>query len=273
MTDVLHDIPHEAPRAVAFLAILVVGWLIARAVRAIVAKALVRVGFADLVERGGIKAALERSGCDATALVAGLAYYTVLLVAVQFAFGIWGPNPVSALITALVAWLPRAFAAIAIVVVAAGIARAVKDIVGGALGGLSYGRPLAGSVSAVIIGLGGIAALNQVGVATSVTTPVLIAVLATVGGVIVVGVGGGLVRPMQDRWALWLARAEDAAPVVLEQARAYDAGRREAAAHEAELREQMVLDATVPLGHLNDTSPSHLNDQTIVISRDAIPNQ
>jgi hypothetical protein len=253
MTDVLHDIQREVPRLVAFVAILVAGWLIAR------------VGFADLVERGGSKAALERFRCDATALVATLAYGAVLLVALQLAFGIWGPNPVSALITALVAWLPRAFVAIVIVVVAAGIARGVKDVIGSALGGLPYGRPLAGSASAVIIGLGVIAALNQAGVATSVTTPVLVAVLATVGGVIVVGVGGGLVRPMQDRWALWLARAEDAAPVLVEQARAYGADRREAAAHEAELREQMVLDATVPL--------SHLHDQTIVISRDTIPNQ
>jgi hypothetical protein len=52
----------------------------------------------------------------------------------------------------------------------------------------------------LIIGFGVIAALDQVGVAGSVTTPVLIAVLATIGGVIVVGVGGGLVQPMQDRW-------------------------------------------------------------------------
>jgi hypothetical protein len=158
------------------------------------------------------------------------------------------------------------------VVVAAGIARPVKDLIGGALGGLSYGRLLASSTSVVIIGLGVIAALSQVGVATSVTTPVLITVLATIGGVIVVGVGGGLVRPMQERWALWLARAEDAAPVIVEQARAYDAGRRqeaaerEAAAHEAARHERMAVDATVPLSHLND-------DETMVITRDAIPNQ
>jgi hypothetical protein len=275
MTEALHGMLREVPRAIAFVAILVIGWLIARAVRAIVAKVLVRAGFAGAVERGGIGAALGRSGFDATVLVATLAYYAVLLVALQLAFGIWGPNPVSVLITAVVAWLPRAFVAIVIVVVAAGLARPVKDLIGGALGGLSYGRLLASSASVVIIGLGVIAALNQVGVATSVTTPVLITVLATIGGVIVVGVGGGLVRPMQERWALWLARAEDAAPAIVEQARAYDAGRREAAAREATAQEalreaarheRMAVDATVPLSHLND-------DETMVITRDAIPNQ
>jgi hypothetical protein len=238
MADVLQNVLRNVPKALAFVAILVVGWLVARAVRSLVGKILERTGFDRFVERGGVKAALARSRYDASDLVAKLAYYAVALIALQLAFGIWGPNPVSALITAVVAWLPKAFVAILIMVVAAAIARAVKDVVGGALGGLSYGRLLAGGASVMILGLGGIAALNQVGVATTVTTPVLIAVLATIGGVIVVGVGGGLVRPMQDRWEGWLSRAEAEAPAIAEQARAYEAGRRDAAAAQAALREE-----------------------------------
>jgi hypothetical protein len=41
--------------------------------------------------------------------------------------------------------------------------------------------------------------------------PVLVAVLATVAGVIIIGVGGGLVRPMQSRWEGWLNRVQDEA--------------------------------------------------------------
>jgi hypothetical protein len=246
-------------------------------VRALVGRILERTGFDRFVERGGVKAALARSRYDASDLVAKLAYYAVLLVALQLAFGIWGPNPVSALITAVVAWLPRAFVAILILVVAAAIARAVKDVVGSALGGLSYGRFLAGAASVMILGLGGIAALNQIGVATTVTTPVLIAVLATIGGVLVVGVGGGLVRPMQDRWERWLSRAEAEAPAIAEQARAYDAGKRDAAAAQAALREEAAareaagrvaaeqadIEATMPLG------AGLSAEETMVITPDA----
>jgi hypothetical protein len=253
MADVLHTALRELPTALAFVAILLTGWLVAVAVRKIVHRALGRVGFDRVAERGGIKAAL--SEYHPSALVAKLAYYAVLLVALQLAFGVWGPNPVSALITAVVAWLPRAIVAIVIVVVAAAIARAVKDLVESALGALSYGRLLARIVSAVIIGLGVIAALNQVGVATMVTTPVLIAVLATIGGVIVVGVGGGLVRPMQDRWAGWLTRAE--------------AGRNEQSepADEAIFEEGVdaTSEATVPLARMDES--------TVAIARDDIPNQ
>ncbi|MFG1780024.1 hypothetical protein ACGFIG_26780 [Micromonospora sp. NPDC049048] len=229
--DALRSVMLFLPKAVAFVAILVAGWLIAKAVLKIVDKVLERVGFDRAVERGGIRRALARSRYDASDIVAKLAYYGVLLVTLQLAFGIWGPNPISDLIAGVIAWLPRAFVAIVIVVVAAAIANAVKDIISGALGGLSYGRLLATIASVFILGLGVIAALNQIGVATAVTTPVLIAVLATAGGILVVGVGGGLVRPMQSRWESWLSRAEHESRLIATHARAYQAGRRDSEAH------------------------------------------
>ncbi|MFG2064565.1 hypothetical protein ACGFIK_24450 [Micromonospora sp. NPDC048871] len=226
--DTLRSILLFLPRAVAFAAILVAGWLIAKAVLKLVDRLLERVGFDRAVERGGIRRALANSRYDASDIVARLAYYGVLLLTLYLAFGIWGSNPISDLIAGVIAWLPRAFVAIVIVVVAAAIASAVRDIISGALGGLSYGRLLATIASAFILGLGIIAALNQIGVATAVTTPVLIAVLATVGGILVVGVGGGLVRPMQSRWESWLSRAEQESRTIAEHARAYSATRREA---------------------------------------------
>ncbi|WKU05139.1 hypothetical protein [Micromonospora sp. HUAS LYJ1] len=224
LTDMWRSVLLFVPRAIAFIVILVVGWLIARAVLKIVDAALERVGFDRAVERGGIRRALERTKYDASDILARLAYYAVLLFTLQFAFGVWGPNAISDLIRGVVAWLPRAFIAIVIVVVAAAIANAVRDLVSGALGGLSYGKVLADLVAVFILALGVIAALNQVGIATTVTTPVLIAVLATVAGILIVGVGGGLVKPMQSRWDGWLDRAAEESRAVQEHRRARAAG-------------------------------------------------
>src|SRR5437762_4027500 len=232
MSGALHDMVRAVvlflPKAVAFVAILVVGWLVARVLRTVVDKVLERVGFDRAVERGGIRAALAHSRYDASDLVAKLVYYAVLLFTLQLAFGIWGPNPVSDLIKGVVAWLPKAFVAILIVVIAAAVASAVRDIVGNALGGLSYGRLLANVAAWFIVGLGVIAALNQVGVATTVSTPILIAVLATIAGILIVGVGGGLVRPMQARWEAWLDRAGRESQAIAEHARAYQAAQADA---------------------------------------------
>jgi hypothetical protein len=109
----------------------------------------------------------------------------------------------------VIAFLPKLFVALIIVVVASAIAAAVRDLLSNALSGLSYGRMLANIASIFILGLGVIAALNQVGVAVTVTLPVLVAVLATIGGILVVGVGGGLIKPMQERWDRYLTTAEE----------------------------------------------------------------
>jgi hypothetical protein len=233
MADALHGVLRQIPTALAFVAILLAGWLVAKAVAVLVPAGLRRFGFARMADRGGLTAALARSKYDASTLAGRLAYCGVLLLSAEIAFGVWGPNAVSVVLSDVVRWLPRAFVAIVTVVVATAIARVVKDVVATALVSLTYGRTLGNLASVTIIGLGVIAALNQIGVAGSVTVPILITVLATVGGVIVVGVGGGLIRPMQERWARWLNRVEAEAPVIREQARAYQAGRRDGQAGQA----------------------------------------
>ncbi|NJC70810.1 hypothetical protein HC031_13945 [Planosporangium thailandense] len=241
--DALGDVARFVPRLILFLVILALGWLAARWLRAGASRLLQRVGFDRAVERGGLGRLLAKTSYDARSLVATLVYYAVLLFTLQLAFGIWGPNPVSTLIAGIVAWLPKAFVAIIIVVIAAAVASGVRNIVTGALGGLSYGRLLANVASAFIIGIGVIAALNQIEVATSVTTPVLIAILATLAGILIVGVGGGLVRPMQVRWETWLSRAELERLRVREQLRVAAEQREEAARREQEAREAAEREA------------------------------
>lgn len=204
----MDSIMDTLPKVVVFLVVLVVGWIIARMLRRVCAMVLGRVGFERMAERGMLGDALSRSEYTATAMLASLVYYTVLLITLQMAFGVFGRNPVSDLLNSLVAWLPRLFVAVVLVVVASAIASVVKTMVATALSATSYGRAVATMVSVFIIAIGVIAALNQVGIATTVTTPIMIAVLATVGAILAIGVGGGLVRPMQERWERILTAAE-----------------------------------------------------------------
>lgn len=225
--NVLDTVINFLPNLAVFLVILVVGWIVAKALRKVVDMVLERLHFDRAVERGGIKRALERSKYDASDLIAAIVYYAVLLITLQMGFAVFGPNPVSTLLADVVAWLPMAVVAIVIVVVAAAIGNAVKDIVSATLGAFSWGNVVARVAQVFIVALGVIAALNQMGVATTVTTPVLVTVLATVGGVIVVGVGGGMVRPMQQRWERWLGRAEEELPAATGSDEAYQRGRED----------------------------------------------
>ncbi|MCK2217124.1 hypothetical protein MF672_025535 [Actinomadura sp. ATCC 31491] len=234
ITDAWRSIATFVPKLVAFLVILVIGYIVAKALEKVVDKILERVGFDRAVERSGVRRWLERSRYDASSLLARIVFYAIVLVTLQIAFSVFGPNPISALLNGVVAWLPKALVAIVIIVVAGALAKGVKDIIGGALGGLSYGRWLATAAAVFIWALGIIAALNQIGVATTVTTPVLITVLATIGAILAIGVGGGLIRPMQQRWERWLGRMEAEAPQARAHAEAYQRGRQDAASMSAE---------------------------------------
>ena len=183
LRDGLSTIAEFVPKLALFLVILVVGIIIAKVIAKALNALLERAGFDRAVERGGIERALSSSKMDASDIVAKLIYYTLLLFVLQLAFGVFGANPISRLIEDVIRFLPSLVVAIIILVVAASIAAAVKGLIENMLGGLSYGRTLANIASAFILFLGVIAALNQVGVATTVTTPVLIAILATVAGV------------------------------------------------------------------------------------------
>ncbi len=218
LNDGLSTIAEFVPKLVAFLLILVIGLIVAKLISKAVSGLLEKVGFDRAVERGGVKRALAQSTLDASDVVAKIVYYALVLFVLQMAFGVFGPNPISDLLTQIITFLPSLVVAIVIVVVAAAVAAAVKGLIENTLGGLSYGTFLANAASVFILFLGVIAALNQVGVATTVTTPVLVAILATVSGVVIVGAGGGLIKPMQHRWERYLSNAEAEAPRLREHA-------------------------------------------------------
>ncbi|MET4783681.1 hypothetical protein [Glaciihabitans sp. UYNi722] len=208
------------PLALLFLLILIVGLIVAKLISKGLEKLLERVGFDRLVERGGIKKALANSKLDPSDIVGKILYYTLVLFVLQFAFGVFGPNPVSDLLAGIIAFLPKIIVAIIIIIViAAAIAAGAKGLIQNTLGGLSYGKVVANIAAVFILFIGITAALNQIDVATTVTTPILIAVLAIIAGVIIVGAGGGLIKPMQARWESILNKAEEEAPKIQEQAK------------------------------------------------------
>jgi hypothetical protein len=196
------------PKFVGFLLILLVGYFIAKAVSKILEKVLERVGFDNAVERGGIKKALANSKYDASSILSKLVFYILFLFVLQLAFGVFGPNPISELITGVIAYLPNIFVAIVIIVVGAAIAAGVKEIIEASLGGLSYGKGLAFGASAAVLVLAGFAALNQLHIAEEIVTTLFTALVFTIGAILVVAVGGGGIKTMANYWERWSSRAE-----------------------------------------------------------------
>jgi hypothetical protein len=207
------------PKLVVFLIILVAGWLIAKVITKAISAVLTRVGFDKAVERGGIKRALASSKYDASDILAKIVYYALMLFVLSTAFGVFGRNPISTYLHAVIAYLPLVFVAIIIVIIAAAIAAAAKALVENTLSGVSYAKVLANAASALILAFGIIAALDQLHVATNVVNAVLYATLAALAGVVIVAVGGGGIATMSRRWEAVSDTYDQEKPRIAESAR------------------------------------------------------
>ncbi len=210
--DAWSEVATFIPKFFAFLLILVIGWFVAKAIAKIAGTVLERVGFDKAVERGGVKTMLDKSEYDASDIVGKIVYYALLLIVLQLAFGVWGPNPVSNAIGGVIAYLPRVLAAILIIVIAMAVAAAVKEIVEVALGELDYARTVAFAASAAIITIGLFAALDELRIAPAIVTGLFYALLATIVGVTVIAVGGGGIKAMQTRWENIFAKYDEEKP-------------------------------------------------------------
>lgn len=206
------------PKLLMFIAILVIGYFVAKLICKVLNRVLERAGFDRMVERGGIKRALDRSRWDASDILSKLAFYFVMLFTLQLAFGVFGPNPVSTMLTAIIAYLPNVFVAMIILVIAAAIATGVKQMTQAALGGLRYGRMLGNIASVAVMFIGVFAALNQLNIAPEIVNGLFYATLAVIAGSAIIAIGGGGVVPMRRVWDRALNRLEQEAPRLKQEA-------------------------------------------------------
>jgi hypothetical protein len=122
---------------------------------------LERIGFDNWVERGSLRVTFENSRFDPSDLASIIVFWAAFLVVLQLAFGVFGPNPVSDLLTGIIAYLPNVFVAVIIVVIASALAKVVTDVLSAMLGGATGGRWIARGAGLAILIVGIFAALNQ----------------------------------------------------------------------------------------------------------------
>ena len=207
------------PKLVAALLILIIGYIVAKAIAGILDKVLERVGFDRVVERGGVRQVLARSKYDASDILAKLVFWTIMLLVLQLAFGVFGANPVSDLLRGLIAYLPNVFVAILIIVIAAAIARALTDLLSNLLSSVQGGPMIARGAGIAVLVFATFAALDQLQIAPRIVTGLWYALLAAVVGSVVVAVGGGGIRTMQRYWERAAGSAETRGPELREQVR------------------------------------------------------
>ena len=119
------------PRLAVALGVLVVGWLLAKALRLVVVKALRALNFHVLTERAGIDGFLQQGGTekDTTDLFGWIAYALVILLSLIIAFNSLGLTQVTDLLGHVLLFAPKLLVALLVLIFGSYFAR----FVGGAV--------------------------------------------------------------------------------------------------------------------------------------------
>lgn len=142
----------RAPSVLSGLGVLLGGWLLARLARSGVARALSSARLDSKLEGTRVHSLIAAFGKDwsASKLVAQAAYLIVVLLSVDAAAGYWGLVGVQAALSSAVAYLPKAFSALALFAGGSYLAGLAKRSVGAVLRELR--NPAAGVLEALTEG-------------------------------------------------------------------------------------------------------------------------
>ena len=266
LNDAWTRIASFVPKLLGFFAILIIGYFVAKTLARVADSLLERIGFDGWVERGSLKAAMERSKFDPSDVVAVIVFWSIFLIALQLAFGIFGDNPVSDLITGIIAYLPNVLVAIVILVIAAAVARVSPRSWARPLGAVQGGQWMARGAEMAILVIGVFAALNQLEIAPEIVNGLFYAILVAVVGSTIVAVGGGGIRTMQRYWERTTESLErtgseikrnadpEAGKMAAQQRMEEEKARMQAAQQEQRVDEVDLREETVPIAPRPDQS-------------------
>jgi Mechanosensitive ion channel, conserved TM helix len=162
------------PNLFGALALLLIGWLVARLVQFIIGGLLRRLRLDLLTERVGVSRLLSNAGLDPSAsnLLARLAYWLILFVFVLAAAESLGLVGIAEMLNRLVAYLPNVLAAALILLLGSLIAQVLGDALGkiATQAGVAAGAVLGQAVRYTLLVFAMILALDQLGIQTSLLT-------------------------------------------------------------------------------------------------------
>ncbi len=170
------------PRIIGFLAILIIGWLIASAIAAAVAGLLRTVHFNDLSRRSGFSDFVDSMGVrtDASGVIAEITKWFIRLIVLVVAFDALGLPAVSAVLQQLLLWLPNLVVALVVLVIGGLAASALYRLVRASTAQAGFGNPeMIGNVARVAVwGFAIIVAVNQLGIAATLVNTLFFGIVA-----------------------------------------------------------------------------------------------
>ena len=166
------DLGALLPALVGALVILFAGYLLARLVQRGAERILRRVRLNQMLERGGVMQAVERSGShmNPTRVVSNLLFWFVMFAVLLVAANALGLESLAVVFSELVGYIPSVIAAVVIVIVGSVLGEFVGGLILASAGGLHGGLTMARVGRGGVIMIAVFMALQQLGVAPNIVT-------------------------------------------------------------------------------------------------------
>lgn len=172
------------PMIFTVIVILVVGWILARVIRGVVAKLLDLAKFDEMAAKIQVTDMMERGNITAkpSSIVSKFAYWIVMLLVFITATNSLGWTVVSEKLGDLIDYLPKLFTAGIIFAIGIWIASFIRDFISAATSsmGVSTGNIISSFVFYFLATMVTLTALQQVGVDTSIITSNIFIILGAV---------------------------------------------------------------------------------------------
>jgi hypothetical protein len=215
LRGLLYQVGAFLPRLLLALAVLLVGWLLAKAARFAVDRALRAINLHVVSEKAGIDPFLREGGghIDTVGVLALLVYWLIILVALMVAFNSLNLEQVTDLVSRVLLFLPRVMIAVLLLAFGAYFARFVGVAVSTYFRGIGAGEgKLLGRFATVAIMVFVVLiALDQLGLGDVVRQTFLILVAAFAFALALAFGLGGRERAAEwlDRWLNGRVRPDD----------------------------------------------------------------
>jgi hypothetical protein len=189
------------PNLIGFLAILLIGWFVARFVANLAMRLFKAIDLDHHLDRAGLGAPLERAGYgDSGRFVTKIIFYLVMLIVLKLAFGALAIDALNEPFDRLIAWIPKALVALVLIVVGGIVANVVRDLVQGITAGQSYGNLVTNAAGFGVWLLFGLAALDQAQIAPDLIDTLTTAVFASLSAILIIKFGVGGIWAARDRF-------------------------------------------------------------------------
>jgi hypothetical protein len=170
------------PHLLAFLLIIIVGWVLASLIARVVSTLLRSIRFNELAQSSGLSEFIRNMGIRATSaeVIGGVVKWFVRLIALVVAFDALGLPAVSAVLQQLLLWLPNLVVAMVVLVVGGLAAGAISRLVRGTTSEAGFNNPdtLATVARVAVWAFAVVVAVNQLGIATVLIDTLVIGVVS-----------------------------------------------------------------------------------------------